>query len=128
MAVKSYRDLIAWQKAMDLACASYRLTAHFPGEERYGLCSQSRAAAVSVPSKIAEGQARSSKEFRRFLGVSRGSLQELETQLLLAERLGFVELTKLQPVLTLADEVGRVIRGLSASLSSRQRDGLSTSH
>jgi four helix bundle protein len=77
----SYRDLIAWQKSMDLVESTYRLTRTFPREEVYGLVSQMRCAAVSVPSNIAEGQGRMScGEFRQFLGHARGSLLELETQ------------------------------------------------
>jgi four helix bundle protein len=86
---ESYRDLIAWQKAMDLVTAIYRVTGSFPREELYGLTSQLRRAAVSVPSNIAEGQARfSRKEFHHFLSQARGSLVEIETQLMIAENLG----------------------------------------
>ena len=82
--VRSYRELIVWKKGMELTKAVYALTQHFPSDERFGLTSQLRRAAVSVPSNIAEGQARrSSAEFRQFISVSLGSLAELETQLIL---------------------------------------------
>jgi four helix bundle protein len=88
---KSYRDLVVWQKAMDLVTATYRITARFPREETYGLTSQLRRAAVSIPSNIAEGQGRRGLvEFRHFLRQASGSLMELETQVLIAERLGDV--------------------------------------
>jgi len=119
-AVKTYRDLIAWQRGMNLACEVYRLTARFPKEEMYGLTRQVRAAAVSVPSNIAEGQARGSKEFRHYLAIALGSLQELETQLLLAERLTFVEQGHIGPAMELAAEVGRLVRGLSNSLAEHR--------
>ena len=119
-AVKTYRDLIAWQRGMNLACEVYRLTARFPKEEMYGLTRQVRAAAVSVPSNIAEGQARGSKEFRHYLAIALGSLQELETQLLLAERLTFVEQGHIGPAMELAAEVVRLVRGLSNSLAEHR--------
>src|SRR5579864_8854135 len=88
---KSYRDLVVWQKAMDLVTVVYRITAQFPREEMYGLTSQLRRAAVSIPSNIAEGQGRHGvPEFRHFLRQSCGSLMELETQVLIAERLGYI--------------------------------------
>ena len=90
--VKTHRDLNVWREAMDLAKSIYSLTAEFPKEEIYGLVSQMKRAAVSVPSNIAEGAARNSnKEFIRFLYNSLGSLAELETQLLLSRELGFVQ-------------------------------------
>ncbi len=116
-AVRTYRDLIAWQRGMDLACEVYRLTAGFPREELYGLTRQLRAAAVSVPSNISEGQARGQREFRHYLAIALGSLQELETQLLLAERLTLVDPEHVKPVMELAGEVGRLIHGLSRSLA-----------
>jgi four helix bundle protein len=116
-AVKTYRDLIAWQRGMDLACEVYRLTAEFPKEELYGLTRQVRAAAVSVPSNIGEGQARGQREFRHYMAIALGSLQELETQLLLAERLRFADRGDVTPVMELASEVGRLLHGLTRSLA-----------
>lgn len=96
MQVRSYKDLIVWQKAMDLVELVYHLTKLFPKDEQYGLSNQLRRAAVSIPSNIAEGQARNSTaEFRNFLSIARGSLAELETQLLIAERLNYIEQKKL---------------------------------
>ena len=89
--LRTHRDLKVWQQTMALAESVYHATAEFPLAERFGLVAQMRRAAVSVPANIAEGAARSSsKEFAKFLSVARGSLSELETQLELARRLGFV--------------------------------------
>jgi four helix bundle protein len=88
---KSYRDLVAWQEAMNLVTAVYQISACFPKQEIYGLTSQLRRAAVSVPSNIAEGQGRrGTAEFRHFLRQASGSLMELETQMMIAERLHYV--------------------------------------
>ena len=114
---KSYRDLVAWQKAMDLVTAVYRLTASFPREEIYGLVSQMRRAAVSIPSNIAEGQGRHGRaEFRHFLRQANGSLMELETQASIAERLGYASADTVAVILQDAAEIGRVINGLIHSL------------
>jgi four helix bundle protein len=89
---RSYKDLVAWQKSMDLVTATYRATAGFPRDELFGITSQLRRAAVSIPSNIAEGQGRlSEKEFRYFLGQARGSLMEVETQMQIAENLGYLQ-------------------------------------
>lgn len=88
---KSYKELIVWQKAMVLVRDIYSITKLFPREELYGLASQLRRASVSIPSNVAEGQARfSSKEFHHFLSNARGSLMEVETQVLIAEDLGYI--------------------------------------
>jgi len=117
--LKSYQELIAWKKSMDLAEQVYRVTRIFPKEELYGLTSQVRRAAVSVPSNIAEGQSRrSTSDFLRFLAIARGSLAELETQLLLATRVGYLGEPDLQAALALATEVGRLTAGLMRSLRS----------
>lgn len=114
---KSYRDLIAWQKAMDLVTAIYCATACFPREEIYGLTSQMRRAAVSVPSNIAEGQGRHGRaEFRHFLRLATGSLMELETQTLIAERLRYLSPDVAADILQDAAELGRVLNGLLHSL------------
>jgi four helix bundle protein len=118
---KSYKDLVAWQKAMDLAVAVYGVTRMFPKEEIYALTSQVRRAAVSVPSNIAEGQGRGSKtDFQRFTRIAIGSLQEVETQLLLGSRLEYVSQLALDPVLRQLDEVARITRGLQKSLEEPQ--------
>jgi len=125
MAVQSYRDLIAWQKAMDLVKLVYELTDKFPSEERFGLTSQIRKAVVSVPSNIAEGQGRNStKEFINHLSIAYGSLMETETQNLVAEMRAYISAGESAVVLTKAAEVGRLINGLSYSLMRK----LNTEH
>jgi four helix bundle protein len=118
MKLNSYTELIAWQKAMDLVTSVYRTTMTFPKEEIYGLTSQMRRSAVSVPSNIAEGQGRLSKnEFKHFLGMSRGSLLELETQILVAQNLGYVDVEETNALISSSNEVGKVINGLIRSLN-----------
>jgi four helix bundle protein len=113
-----YKDLIAWQKAMDLVAAVYELTESFPRREMYSLCDQIRRAAVSIPSNIAEGQAHyHSREFLQYLRIARGSLAELETQLLIADRQKYVAKDDLKFVLELRDEVSRILSGLINSVS-----------
>ena len=117
MAARTYRELVVWQRAMDLVVEVYRLTKEFPREELYGLTSQIRRAAVSVPSNIAEGQGRGiGNEFCHHLRIAQGSLQETETQLLIAERLQFVASTQVSPAMELSNEVGRLLRGLHQSV------------
>jgi four helix bundle protein len=114
---QSYRDLIAWRKAMELVTEIYAVTRGFPQDERYGLTNQLRRAAVSVPSNIAEGQARfSRKEFRHFLSHARGSLVEIETQVMIAQNLGYLPATQVSVLLEHAAELGRVLNGLIASI------------
>ena len=113
---KNYTDLIVWQKAMDLVTEIYRITRELPKDELFGLTSQLRRAAVSIPSNIAEGQGRLSKgEFRVFLGNARGSLSELETQILLARNLDFISEIEATSLLEKTKEVGRTLNGLIAS-------------
>jgi four helix bundle protein len=117
VAVKSYRQLTAWQRAMDLVVEVYKVTRKFPREEIYALTNQVRRAVVSVPSNIAEGQSRGfGVEFRRYLSIALGSLQEVETQLMIARRLAYIDDPILKSVLGLADEVGRLLRGLHKSV------------
>ena len=116
---ESYRDLIAWRKAMALVTEVYRITRAFPRDELYGLTNQLRRAAVSVPSNIAEGQARfSRKEFHHFLSHARGSLVETETQLTIAQNLGYLSPRQARPLLDSAAELGKVLNGLIASIKS----------
>jgi four helix bundle protein len=118
VALRRYQDLIAWQKAMDLVTRVYEVTGGFPRREMYGLTNQLRRAAVSVPSNIAEGQGRKAgREFLRYLAISRGSLQELETQIIIASRLGYIEEPEHIDLIEKITEVSRVISGLSNSLS-----------
>lgn len=127
MVVKSYRDLIVWQKAMDLVEAIYKSTQSFPRDELHGLTSQVRRAAVSVPSNIAEGQSRrSTKEFLHHLSIAYGSLSELETQIQIAGRLAYLRGEEAQSLLNKTAEVGRLTNGLCRSLTSRRP--LTTDH
>ena len=116
---KSFKDLIVWQKAMDLAVEVYALVKFLPKEETYALSDQMHRAAVSIPSNIAEGHARQTqKEFVQFLCIARGSRAELETQLMLAKRLGYFESVpkqQLERVFQLADEVSRILYKLTAN-------------
>jgi four helix bundle protein len=106
---KSCRDLVAWQKAMDLVTAIYQISASSPKQELYGLTSQLRRAAVSVPSNIAEGQGRrGAAQFRHFLRQASGSLMELETQIMIAERLRYVSPELANQILGRSAEVGKV--------------------
>ena len=116
---ESYRELIAWRKAMLFVSEVYRATNGFPREERYGLTNQLRRAAVSLPSNIAEGQARfSSKEFHHFLSHARGSLVEIETQVMIAQNLEYLSAEQSQALLDQAGELGRILNGLLASVKS----------
>ncbi len=118
MSGKNYRDLIAWQKAMDFVEAVYRVTNGFPREEQYGLTSQLRRCSVSVPSNIAEGQGRrTDPEFAHRLSIAHGSLREAETQLMIGERLGYLSTSQLNGLLEQAGEVGRLVTGLRNSLA-----------
>ena len=118
--VVTYRDLKVWQRAMSLVESIYKITAKLPREEIYGLAAQLPRAAVSIPSNIAEGHARdSTKDYLRFLSIARGSLAELETQLLLCQRLGLLSQLDVDEVLTLADEIGRMMRGVQTGLRER---------
>ena len=110
---RGYQDLIAWQKAVDLAALVYSLTAQWPRDERFGLTDQLQRAAVSVPANIAEGQGRSgNREFARFLSIAHGSLCEVETYFVLARRLGLIDAPAQEAVMSQAAEVGRLIQGL----------------
>lgn len=115
----SFRDLRVWQEAMTLTGRVYRMTAEFPKTETYGLTQQMRRAAVSVPSNIAEGKGhRSNKEFAHFLFHARGSLWELQTQILLAEQLLYTSKQESDVLLGEAEDVSRALNGLITSLSA----------
>ena len=119
--IRSYRDLVVWQKSMGFVTEIYRATESWPKTELYGLISQIRRAAVSVASNIAEGQARlSTGEFRQFLGQARGSLMEAETQILVAAELGYLKLHESDFLLQRTAEIGRMISGLLRSLPARR--------
>jgi four helix bundle protein len=116
---RHYKDLLIWQKGMALAKLIYQLTLRFPAEERYGLTSQLRRAAVSVPSNIAEGQARrGTNEFLQFLSIAEGSLAELETQLLLSVELPYSKQADVDPALKEIDELQKMIVALKRKLAS----------
>jgi four helix bundle protein len=120
MSTSSFRDLRVWQEAMKLTTEIYRSTTAFPKHELYGLSQQIRRAAVSVPSNIAEGKGhRSNKEFVHFLLHARGSLLELQTQLLIAEELQYIGKEDAERLLRLAEAVGRALSGLINSMSDK---------
>ena len=115
--VKSFQDLVVWQKAMELVTEIYRVSQKFPKEEIFGLTSQIRRASVSIPSNIAEGRGKSSKgEFQQFLHHARGSLGEVETQLLIAINPGFLEKEEVTNIIQLIGSVGRLLHGLIAAI------------
>jgi four helix bundle protein len=121
MALRSYRELEVWQRAMDLVEAVYHLTEHFPGEEKFGLTSQIRRAAVSIPANIAEGYGRSHRgDYLRHLSIAKGSLSEMETHLTLAVRLKFVEREQALTCWELAQQVGQMLTRLNQSLRKTQ--------
>ncbi|MEO8035575.1 MAG: four helix bundle protein [Acidobacteriota bacterium] len=114
--MKSYRDLIAWQKAMTLAELVYDITSSFPGDERFGMVSQLRRCAVSIASNLAEGQGRlTTRDWQHFLAQARGPTYELQTQLELALRLRITDKEKIEAGVNVADEVGRIINALLSS-------------
>jgi four helix bundle protein len=119
--ITNYRDLQVWRQALDWAEAIYEATAHWPRDERFGLISQIRRATVSVASNIAEGAARrSTGEFIQFVGMARGSLAEAETQLLLAQRLGYLPGADANALLVASGEISRMLVALSGSLVRRK--------
>ena len=116
---QSYRDLKVWQKSIDCVVRVYELTKDWPKDERFGLISQARRAAVSIPSNIAEGNGRLTPgEGIQCLGVSMGSLFEMETQLIIAGRLGFSSNAQIEEELVQTAEIGRMLHGL---IEARQR-------
>jgi four helix bundle protein len=118
--INSYRDLRVWQDAMTLAESCYRLTRQFPREELFGLTSQSRRAAGSIPANIAEGHGRENTgSFVQHLRISQGSLKELETHLLLADRVDIMPEQDLQPVLAQCESLSKMIRTLIRSLQDK---------
>jgi len=117
MALLHYRELVVWQKGVALVTTVYRATANFPKQEVFGLTSQIRRAAVSVPANIAEGQGRSSRgEFKLLLGHARGSLYELETHVLVARNLDYLSGEACSELILRIHEVGRLLNGLLKSL------------
>ena len=120
--VRHYRDLLVWQKALTWVELVYTATRAWPSDERFGLISQVRRACVSVPSNIAEGCGRrSTPEFLRFLSIARGSLAEVETQLIIAQRLTYLDEAALTRLLEAADEISRMLSGLISKLEERTK-------
>lgn len=118
MAGQSYRDLLVWQKAMDMVTDTYKVAERFPKSEVFGLASQLKRAIISVPSNIAEGQGRnSSKEFAYHLSVAYGSLMEAETQIQIAANLDYVDQNVADGLFQKTAEIGRMLNGLSRSIS-----------
>ncbi|KAB2717343.1 four helix bundle protein [Brucella sp. RRSP16] len=118
MAINSYRDILAWQQAMELVTVIYKSTDTWPKEEIHGLIGQIRRAAVSVPANIAEGYGRDTRgSYQQFLRIAQGSLKEVETHLLIAERLGFIRSEKMEPIMAKSESVGKLLRLLIRKLS-----------
>jgi four helix bundle protein len=120
--INGYRDLLVWQRAMDLVIEACGLTKRFPSEEKYALAQQLRRAAVSVPSNIAEGHGRKHLgDYVRHVSIARGSLMEMETQLLIAGRMGYMSNGEEEHVIAQTSEVGRMLSGLLRALTKRYR-------
>lgn len=116
--IDSYQDLVVWQKSMDVAVATYSLTRTWPKEELYGLTSQARRAASSVPANIAEGYGRdSTASYQQFLRIAQPSTTELETHLHLAQRIGLTSPEAVTPILSLTEAVGKMLRQLIKRLT-----------
>ena len=122
MKTKSYKDLIVWQKAIELVMTVYELTSKFPKSETYGLTSQIRRAAVSIASNIAEGYARQYRpEYIQFLSMAYGSCAELDTQLIIAQRLGYGVSNDYSRVLSLLEEVSKMLNAMRKGLKEKPR-------
>jgi four helix bundle protein len=112
------KELKIWNKAMDLAVSVYELSAKFPADERFGLTSQVRRCAVSIPSNISEGAGRNTKgEFKQFLGIANGSAYELQTQIIIANKLNFIDDKSIESILEIIDEIQKMNYKLQLSLS-----------
>jgi len=120
MAIQTYKELIVWQKSMDLTSLVYQTTKKLPKDELYSMTNQMRRAAVSIPSNIAEGQARhSTKEFIQFLRIAQGSKAELETQLLLCLKIGYLIDSDTKEIMNLLQEIGKMLTALIVKLRGR---------
>ncbi len=118
--MQGYKELLVWQKAMDLVVAIYRVTQSFPRTETYGLSNQMQRAAVSVPSNVAEGHGlKQTQAYIRHIAIASGSLAELETQLEISVRLGYISSQEATEVIEQTHEVGRMLTGLRRSLQTR---------
>ena len=119
--IKSYRDLLIWQRGMDVVEACYRLSKRLPDDERFGLTAQMRRAAVSIPANIAEGHGREVPgSFIQHLRIAQGSLKEVETLLLLVQRLELAEPDLVEPILLSCDELGRMLRSMIRVVQEKQ--------
>lgn len=119
--INGYRDLKVWNRAMDLVVRSYEVTKGLPKSEQYGLISQIQRAAVSIPANIAEGKGRKHLgDYLRHLSFARGSLMELETHMLIAERLGYITSQQAEAILSLTEEVSRMLSSLQRALEKRR--------
>lgn len=118
--MRPHHNLDVWKKSVDFVVMIYKMTENFPKEEKFGLTSQIRRAAVSIPANIAEGAARKSeKEFLQFLSISQGSASEVETELLIANRLNFLDKSDFEQLVNSLDDLGRMITGLSNHLKRK---------
>ena len=118
--IKDFKDLILWQRAMDLVVEVYNLVKRIPKEELFALSDQIRRAVISIPSNIAEGQGRnSSKEFIHFLSIAKGSKAELETQLLLCVRINYLTESEIEKAMSLIEKVGKMLNSLQKKLTTK---------
>jgi four helix bundle protein len=118
--INSYKDLIVWQKAIDLVTTIYSLTRNFPNDEKFGVVSQLNRAVVSVPTNIAEGWGReSSKNYLQFLRISRGSLMEVETLMLISKNLNYVNDKNFELISNKIEETGKILQGLIKSMQQK---------
>lgn len=117
--IKSYKDLIVWKKSIALVEKIYQLTVKFPATEQWGLCSQMRRSSISIPSNIAEGFGRQATgEYRHHLSYSRGSALELETQIIIAEKLGYLNSNKSTPILNEIEQISKMLAVLIAKIKT----------
>jgi four helix bundle protein len=118
--MQSFKELIIWQKSMELVEEVYRIIRLLPPEEKYALADQIKRSAVSIPSNIAEGKGRNSdREFLRFLNIANGSAYELETQLIICQRLGYIKAEQLLIAFQLCNEIGRMLNAIINKLTAK---------
>ncbi|PIY11559.1 MAG: four helix bundle protein [Flexibacter sp. CG_4_10_14_3_um_filter_32_15] len=118
--IRTFKDLIVWQEAMELVVEIYKITRQFPKSEIYGLSSQMQRAAVSIPSNIAEGNQRNSiPQYLQFVSIARGSLGELETQIMLSHKLEYLDKKTQDKVILQTEKIGRLMGGLMKSLKTK---------
>ena len=118
--MKNFKELNVWQKGIELVAIVYKITASFPEEEKYGLSAQMRRAAVSIPSNIAEGHLRKTAEdFKQFLSIARGSCAELETQIIIAHKLGFIQGDNFSNLSTKIEELSKMLSSFYSKINSK---------